>query len=275
MIKSLDFIKKNIEYIDWEDKFSHGISVLGGEIFYITDSEVQDSFMSLVDTIIEKILKVSKNPQCRFSSVTNGIYDPSFLFRVLDRISSEVGTRAIDINVSYDLKYRYKNESDRLTALSLINELHTRYNYQVGVQMILTQYVIDMVTNNKFNITDFLEKDIPGNTLTFLYPHEIHSGFILDDFQFKRSDFLRFITKLWKTNRIVAENTIYSVFNSESFKWTGFYHKENSDNFSQQPELSDGKEIKNTSCGHSIIYKCYADSNACIACDLHTLELVS
>lgn len=230
--------------------------------------------MELIDVIIDKILRVSKNPYCRFSSVTNGLYDPIFLFQVLDRIKNTVGTKFIDINVSYDLKYRYKSEEDRLKALSLVNELHKRYDYCVGVQMILTQYVIDMIKSDEFNINSFLENEIPGNTMTFLYPHEIHSGYVLDDFKFKRQDFLKFITWLWTYNKRVCEQTIYSVFNSESFKWTGFYHKENSNDFYQQPELSDGKEIKNKNCGHSIIYKCYSDSDMCMACDLKTLELV-
>lgn len=274
MIESIEYVQSNIDYVDWKDKFSHGISLLGGELFFITDPDIQDAFMSLVDTIIEKILKVSENPQCRFSSVTNGLYDPAFLFRVLDRIKDTVGTRYIDINVSYDLKYRFKNEEDRMKALSLVNLLHDKYDYKVGVQMILTQYVIDMVNSGKFSINDFLNNEIPGNTLTFLYPHKIHSGYKLDDFQFKRKDFLRFIAYLWSENRTVCEQTIYSVFNSESFKWTGFYHKERADDKTQQPELSDGKEISNSKCGHSVIYQCYADSPACIACDLKILELV-
>ena len=30
-------IRKNLDYIDWKGKFSGGISLLGGELYYVTD----------------------------------------------------------------------------------------------------------------------------------------------------------------------------------------------------------------------------------------------
>ena len=55
-MKMIDAVKKNIDFIDWENKFSAGISLLGGEIYSITDNELQDNFLSLIDVIVEKIL---------------------------------------------------------------------------------------------------------------------------------------------------------------------------------------------------------------------------
>lgn len=49
----------------------------------------------------------------------------------------------MDLNFSYDLKHRFKNDEDRLKVLKNINDFHNRYNYSVGVQMILTQHVIN------------------------------------------------------------------------------------------------------------------------------------
>ena len=57
-LQSLDFIKENIKTIDWKNKFSFGVSLLGGELYYITDKKLQDSFMELIDIIIEYVLKV-------------------------------------------------------------------------------------------------------------------------------------------------------------------------------------------------------------------------
>ena len=89
--------------------------------------------MLLIDDIIEKVLKVSPNPECKFSSVTNGIYDPAFLFKVIDKINEVVGMSKVDLNFSYDLKYRYKSEADRLQVLKNIKLFHERYDYLVGV----------------------------------------------------------------------------------------------------------------------------------------------
>lgn len=132
-LASIDFIRKNIDYIDWKDEYSYGISLLGGELYYIKDKRLQDAFIELVDDIINKVLKVSPNPACRYSSVTNGLYDPAFLFKVIDKIKSEVGMEKVDLNFSYDLKHRYRSEDDRKLVLKNIKEFHDRYNYIVGV----------------------------------------------------------------------------------------------------------------------------------------------
>lgn len=268
---SLEKIKKNLDYIDWKNQFNYGISLLGGELYYITDKELQNSFLELIDMIIEKILKISTNTDCKYSTVTNGLYEPSFLYKVIDKIVDAVGIEKVDINFSYDLKYRFKNEEDRLLVLKNINDFHKRYNYCVGVQMILTQYVIDFWKEGKFDVNVFMEKEIPGNQLCFLYPHPIHSGFVLDDFNFKRRDFLQFIQYLKSANYNIYWSFIQSTKNSCSFKYTGLKDRIMS-NYDQKPLLSDGKELINEKCGHSILYKCYADCDKCVLCDLQMLD---
>ena len=152
----LELIKHNINYVDWKNQFDCGISLLGGELYYITDEELQNSFLELIDIIIEKILKVSKNPECRYSTVTNGMYDPTFLYKVVDKIKDSVGLKYVDINFSYDLKYRFHSEDKRLQVLKNINDFHKRYDYDVGVQMILTQYVINECKEGSFQVNDWI-----------------------------------------------------------------------------------------------------------------------
>lgn len=267
----LDMIKKNIEYIDWKDKFSYGISLLGGELYYITDKDLQKSFLELIDVIIEKILKVSPNPECKYSTVTNGLYDPTFLYQVIDKIVKEVGLKAIDVNFSYDLKYRFKSEEDRLKVLKNINDFHKRYNYNVGVQMIMTQYVINEWKAGRFDVNKFMEEEIPGNYLTFLYPHPIRTGKKLDDFNFNRTDFLDFIQYLKDECYNVYLSFLHSTKNSGTFKYTGLQNRVHP-SVDAQPVLSDGKEIINENCGHSIIYKCYSDCDVCVLCDLKEFD---
>ena len=110
LIQEIHNIRENINYIDWKDKFADGISMLGGEIYFMTDKDIQDEYMLLIDDIIDKILLVSPSPKCRYSTVTNGMYNPNFLFRVIDPIKERTGNmRFIDVNFSYDIKYRYPN----------------------------------------------------------------------------------------------------------------------------------------------------------------------
>ena len=56
--------------------------------------------------------------------------------------------------------------------------------------MILTQYVIDRIKDGSFNIEKFVNEIVPGNTLTFLYPHPIKTGIEIKDFNFKRNDLI-------------------------------------------------------------------------------------
>lgn len=262
--------RKNLDFVDWKDKFSDGISLLGGELYYIEDKELQDEFMLLIDDIIEKVLKVSPNPNVKYSTVTNGIYNPEFLYRVIDRIVDKVGIQAVDLNFSYDLKYRYKNEERRKLVLKNINDFHQRYNYKVGVQMILTQYVIDMWKRGEFDVNKFIDENIPGNTLCFLYPHPIETGLNLTDFNFKRRDLFDFLKYLKEANYFVYVSFMLSTMNSCSYKYTGLKNRTSLD-FTEEPKFTDGKEIL-TECGHSILYRCYTDSDKCLLCDLMAFD---
>lgn len=262
--------RKNLDFVDWKNKFSDGISLLGGELYYIEDKELQDEFMLLIDDIIEKVLKVSPNPNVKYSTVTNGIYNPEFLYRVIDRIVDKVGIQAVDLNFSYDLKYRYKNEERRKLVLKNINDFHQRYNYKVGVQMILTQYVIDMWKRGEFDVNKFIDENIPGNTLCFLYPHPIETGLNLTDFNFKRRDLFDFLKYLKEANYFVYVSFMLSTMNSCSYKYTGLKNRTSLD-FTEEPKFTDGKEIL-TECGHSILYRCYTDSDKCLLCDLMAFD---
>ena len=273
-INSIRFIRKNIDNIDWKNDFSYGISLLGGEAYYIQDKNLQNEFLMLIDDIIQKILITSTNKDCKFSTVTNGLYDPAFLYTVLDKFKNSVGMKRVDINFSYDFKYRYKDDNDRKLALANINAVHDKYDYEVGVQMITTQHLIDAVKNKQFSINSFIANDIPGNQLSLLYPHPIKTGHKLDDFFFTRDSLLWFVNYLKEHNIQVYKNFMYSTLNSGTFKYTGFRCKDDNGfaNTSQQPVLSDGKEKINPCCGHSILYKCYSDCDKCMLCDLKLID---
>jgi hypothetical protein len=137
--------------------------------------------------------------------------------------------------------------------------------------MILTQHLINLWKDGKFDVNEFINTNIPGNVLCFLYPHKIRTGKILDDFQFNRSDFLEFVRYLKSTNYYVYMSFLQSTKNSAIFKYTGLKERGALGPY-EEPKLSDGKEIINDKCGHSILYKCYSDCNKCMLCDLLSLD---
>ena len=273
MLSRINDIRINIDTVDWKNKFSNGISLLGGEIYFINDIDIQNEFMLLIDDIINKILKVSPNPDVKYSTVTNGLYSPEFLFKVLDKIVEECGTKVLDINFSYDLKYRYSSEERRQLCIDNINKVHNRYNYIVGVQTITTQYFIDEVLSGRFDIKYFEDNIIPGNELHLLYPHPINPKLPpLPDFQFKRKSLIDFSLYLKKNLDKQWHNFYWSTYNSGIFKYTGIWDI-NKDNL-QEPVLSDGKELINSKCGHSKLYQCYSDSDKCMLCDLLNIGIL-
>lgn len=265
-IKRIRNIRANLDYVDWQDKFKDGISLLGGEIYFITDKNLQDEFMLLIDDIIDKVML--PNEYTVYSTVTNGLYDPTFLYKVIDRfLEKGIDKSRIDINFSYDLKYRFKTQSDAQRVIDNINAFHVKYDYVVNVQMILTQYLIDMILNGIFKIEEFENSVVPGNVLAFLYPHPIATGIKLDDFNFKRESLLEVCKFLRENYSRNFEAFVSSVINSSRFKYTGLLET-NSNNIKQKPRLSSDKEHKNNSCGHSKLYQCYSDSDKCMLCDL-------
>ena len=284
ILVEIERAKENILYINnskenWSNKYSDGISLLGGEIFFIKDERYKKAILELIDMIIKYILKPSKNPNCRFSTVTNGIYDPEWLlFPVIDKIADSVGIQYVDVNFSYDFKYRFHTEESRLRCIKTINAFHKRYNYNCGVQMIVTQDVVNKYLNG-WRTTDLINTLFPGNTVTFLYPHPIHRGNNnsgaknLKDFNFTRSSFFSFLNLLEKEEPKIFQSFLWSTRNSAVFKYTMMYDKMDAGNGNQDPRLSDGKEIINKKCNHSILYQCYVDSDRCMLCDLENFYL--
>ena len=79
------------------------------------------------------------------------MYDPEFLFRCVDKVVEEVGLVGLDINFSYDIKYRYPSEERRLQALSTIKAFEARYpEYRLNVQTIGAEYLIQEILHNNF-----------------------------------------------------------------------------------------------------------------------------
>lgn len=265
--------KKNLNLVDWKDKFSDGISLLGGELFHFTDKDIQDAFMTLIEDIINKVLKVS--PTSVFSCVTNGMYEPSFLYRVMDRLRDAVGMDRVDIHFSYDLRYRFRSEKARKQVVKNILDFQKRYNHIVVVQMILTQRVINLCREGIWSPTFLETEEIPGTILSFLYPHPIYDGNKkktkhLKDFNFTRADLLWFMAWLKEHNERCYHSFISSTRNSGIYKYTGRFDKD-LDGTAEMPKLTDGKD-ELLPCGHSKLYQCYSDSDKCMQCDLENLE---
>ena len=275
-LNMLSSIKQNIKTIDWAGKFSNGISLLGGEIYYTDSEKIKDSFLDLIKLIIDVILKpVNK---AVYSTVTNGIYDSKLLLEpTLDLFEKEGVLNQVDLNFSWDLKYRFHNEESLESMIKNINLVYEKYNIIPTVQTCLTQYLIDAHLDGTFNLFDYQKHHFPNTNIALLYPHKINTGKILPDFFFTRASLFRFIKYLKSIEQHeVLEHLIQSVINSSQFKYSGLYYRntvykktKSEKELYQEPTLENKQHL--TECGHSDLYRCYADSDKCMLCDLLNL----
>lgn len=268
----LKYVKNNLDYVDWDNQFKDGISLLGGELYGITDKEIQESFLELIDKIIEKIIK--PHPQAFYSTVTNGIYNPEFLFKVIDKFDSQGLINQTDTNFSYDLKYRFHTEQSRLLCIENIKKYNQRYTKPASVQMILTQNLINEYNSGNFEFNSFRKEVLGGASLYLLYPHKVRTGKVLTDFNFNRHDLIKFVLDIKQKYPDMCSSFILSVINSSKFKYTGYYVRDplyNESDYSQQPVLDEDKSDTNPECGHSTLYQCYADCNRCMLCDIEEM----
>lgn len=272
-LNMLASIKKNIEVIDWKEKFQNGISLLGGEIYYTESKEVKKEFLNLIEKIIKVIIVPNKT--AIYSTVTNGIYDSGVLLEpVLDLFKRYNVIDQVDINFSWDLKYRFHNKESLESMIRNTNFVYEKYGLIPRVQTCLTQYLIDAHLKGDFSLIDYQKEHFPNTILALLYPHKINTGKVLNDFFFTRESLFNFIAYLKNTNQNnLIQHLIQSVINSSQFKYTGLWERDtlyeknkNNKEINQQPTLENKQNL--TECGHSDLYRCYSNSDKCLLCDL-------
>jgi hypothetical protein len=272
-LNMLSSIKENIKHVDWANKFSSGISLIGGEIYYTDSQKVKKSFLELIEQIIAIIIKPNKT--AIYSTVTNGIYDSTILLEpTLDLFKKHEVLDQVDISFSWDLKYRFHTEESKACMIKNVNLVNLKYGLFPTVQTCLTQYLIDAHLNGEFNLKEYQEENFPNTRLALLYPHKINTGKKLDDFFFKRDSLFKFIKYLKSTNQNeLIQQLIQAVVNSSQFKYTGLWERNSlygknktSRELYQSPTLENKQVL--TDCGHSELYRCYTDSDKCLLCDL-------
>ena len=266
-------INENIKVQDWKNKFSNGISLLGGEIYYTESEEIRKKFLELIENIIKII--IIPNKEAVYSTVTNGIYNSTILLEpTLDLFEKYHVLNQVDINFSWDIKGRFHNEESLQSMIKNVNLVYDKYKLIPKVQTCLTQNLIDIHLNNEFDMFKYQEQNFPNTEWSLLYPHKINTGKDVLDFFFTRSSlfkFIRYLKSIGKNDLI--QHFIQSVINSSQFKYTGLWirdslyteNKEKNEIY-QQPTLENKQNL--TECGHSNLYRCYADSDKCMLCDL-------
>ena len=263
MLASIQKAKSNILSQDWSS-YKGGISIIGGELYYVEDRKLQLALLDLMHTATDVILK--KNDSTCIVLITNLIYNDSFLKEVLHQFEKEGVLNQVHLHTSFDLKYRYKDNADKQLMLSNLEDLSKEFStLNLTTQTILTQYFIDAVNDGSFNISEFEEKY--NTRFTLLVPLYSNLSSTLSDFFPKRRDFINFLIKLYDENPITFRKFIDSA--RYAFSSKDFIDTQN------DRECRPSNSVFVTSdmmkCGHYDIYRVYSDSDKCMLCDIEAL----
>jgi hypothetical protein len=263
MITSVKRAYTSIKTQDWS-KYDGGISVIGGELFYVTDQKLQAELLLLFKLICEEIL--TKRENTHLVLITNLIYDVTFLENVLNIFRSFGVESQVQLHTSFDIKYRYKNTEDQNLYFNNIKRLRSTYpNIKITVQCIVTQYFIDAVTTRVFEIESF--EDTYDVKFALLVPLKSNLSIQLQDFFPKRREFINFLVKLATDNPLVFRQFVNSA--KYAFTSKDFIDTQNDEELIPSNSAILYPDV--LKCGHSDIYLCYSDSDNCMLCDIEAL----
>lgn len=196
-LQSIEFVKDRLLDLE-ESDFYNEVGLIGGEFFdnQIENEEVKKAFYSIFD-----ILKNKRDRNCldRIYITTNLIFDSNKLLRpFLDYIKS---IDLLDITLlctSYDLKYRFHNDTALAIWQENMKQISKDYNTMIHTEIIVTQAFINAVMNDSFNIEQFCSEfntriDYIEPSAGFYFYDKKACEQEVKDFFPRREDFLKFI----------------------------------------------------------------------------------
>ena len=271
-IQSLKDAIKNANTFDGEI-----IAIIGGEFFQgqIADPEVHDLFYEFVSLVINKL----NNKEIEVSWVTATLTDktPKDLVEFLNFVKENWnGNGHLLICTSYDVIGRFHTEEKKLNweeNMSLIPQIDPRI--ELNTTMILTGALIDTYLDNKITFLDFTTKYKTGimikhpNAGPYETLKEMEAA--LPGFVPEREKTIRFFKKLKLKEPFVYENCVFNVNlrADECIKRNndGYSYADKRDKIGSNEYTQGYYETKTMPCGHSELYRCYIDSDACMKCD--------
>ncbi len=145
-----------------------GVGLIGGEIFQkqLEEEGVKENFYKLTDIITEKL----RNDELKILWIaTSLMFKPNVLFEWLDYVNSNGVIDKVMICTSYDLTYRFNDNSLKLWENNM-RELHRKYpSLKLHTETILTEVFMKAVMEGSFNIEKFEEEF--HTEMDFLEPH--------------------------------------------------------------------------------------------------------
>lgn len=226
------------------------VLIMGGEIFDVTDADIQNALSDLFLTIKQKM--VIDEIELLYLN-TNLLYDISFLKSVLD-IFKDMMCR-VRFTTSDDFDGRFKGKSKNKFYKNLMDVRHTYPDMRIVSNTIMTKPFCEAVLNGRYSLSRYME--ITGclvNTIPYIK--------VVND-------------ELAPTKELVIK-TLKRLDEDV----TGYSKEFCNDFLLNQPRIlqkyQDKKLIdvtaEDSKCGHCINFKkCFSDTDDCFVCLLNEL----
>ena len=253
------------------------IALIGGEFFQgqIADPNVHELFYVLISLIINKLNKQEISTAWVTATLTDKT--PKDLLEFLNYVKTTWnGNGHLVICTSYDVIGRFHVEQKRLNweeNMLLIPTIDNRI--ELNTTMILTGALIDSYLKNEISFLDFTTKYDTGlmlkhpNSGPYLTLAEMEKA--LPSFVPERRKTILFFKKLKLKEPFIFNTRLFNVNlrADECVKRNndGFSYSDKRDKIGTNEYTLGFYETKTMECGHSELYRCYIDSDACMKCD--------
>lgn len=234
-IQNLRICKETLNNTEIMKNYSY-LGFIGGELFsnMLNDAErdengnlvyfsrVKYMFYEVIDKAIE-LLNEGKLQRIQFTSnllnKTVEIEDNNKittynknLFEFLYYINKKSDISKWLLCTSYDLKYRFKSEEEERLWSDTMLKIHRLYpTLQLHVETVLTQFFLEAVLNEEFDITKFQIKyncyfDVADVHTGYGYNSKFEMQKDIPDFFPKRETFLQFLQKVFEEKILHKDN---------------------------------------------------------------------
>jgi hypothetical protein len=258
------------------------IAIIGGEFFQgqISDKEVHDLFYEFLSLVVEKLNKQEISASWITATLTDKT--PKDLLEFLEFIKTNWnGNGQFFICTSYDVIGRFHIEEKRqnwIENMFLISEIDPRI--EKNTTMILTNALVEAYLNNEISFLEFMAKYNTG--LMIKHPNsgpyktlaEMEAA--LPGFVPERAKTLKFFKKMKLKEPFVYDSSVFNVnLRADQCKKRnndGYTYTDQRDKIGTNEYTQGYFETQTMPCGHSQLYRCYKDSDACMKCDFLTIK---
>lgn len=253
------------------------VGLIGGEFFQgqLSTKEIYDNFYSFCKRIFNLMNDGLVTDFWCYATLTIG--DQKDLYTLIDLFDKTVNDKekhTFWILVSYDTKGRYHTEERKQNFLYHLENLQKYPFIKFNTTSIMTEDFCQKVLSGELNLKEYTKK---YKSTLFLKNGVLPNGTEdLDEFKrkmpwflVKRKTFIKFLRKLKIEMPDFFNSTLQiSLRADDMYNGIKFFNSEKDIQAKHRNKVTwDEPAEEYLPCGHTAMYQCYDDSDACCLCD--------